>query len=314
LGETEVTCRAVNNNGNMATKSFTIRVEDNTPPETRITSTTAGIIGDVEPNTSTLSNRIRIALLATDNVDIEHSECKLDGNKWLIFEKEELSNKHECIYVNLSSGSHTFQVRSVDTSENVDNSPASFSWSLPMIQNSVGNIIAEVKKLSLPSIVTIKMTNSLNEIHDELNAEGLVQDPQVCRQIESFLSATKEATLNEEFEEKFYLASLGLTLKERIGCPAPIALAGEDMKVNEGSKIKLDGSYSRGLYGKEVSYVWKQISGPSGSLGKSHSEKPEFKAPQVDRNINLKFELTVKNSRGLSSKDITTVIVSKCFG
>jgi hypothetical protein len=45
------------------------------------------------------------------------------------------------------------------------------------------------------------MTDSLNKIHDELNAEGLVQDPQVCRQIESFLSATKEATLNEEFEE-----------------------------------------------------------------------------------------------------------------
>jgi hypothetical protein len=91
-------------------------------------------------------------LLGTDNVDIDHFECKLEGNKWLIFEKEELSNKHECIYVNLSSGSHTVQVRSVDTSENVDNSPARFSWSVPTIQNSVSNIIAEVKRLLYPPL------------------------------------------------------------------------------------------------------------------------------------------------------------------
>ena len=157
------------------------------------------------------------------------------------------------------------------------------------------------------------MINSLNKIHDELNAEELTRDSQVCRQIEFFLSSTKEATLNEEFKEKYYLTSLGLTLKERIGCPAPITSAGKDLKVNEGSTIKLEASNSRDIYDGELSYVWKQISGPSGSLSNSHSEKPEFRAPPVNKNTDLKFELTVKSSRGLSSKDSTTVTVINVF-
>jgi hypothetical protein len=154
------------------------------------------------------------------------------------------------------------------------------------------------------------MIDSLNKISEDLNTEDLTQDSQICRKIESFLSASKEATLNEDFQEKFYLTGLGLTLKERVGCPAPIAIAGKDLKVNEGSKIKLDARGSRSLYDEEVSYIWKQVSGPSGAVSKSHSQNPEFKAPQVDENTNLKFELTVKSSRGLTSTDFATVTVN----
>lgn len=142
LGETKVTCRAVDKSGNVTTQSFTIRVEDNTPPETIIASASAGIVGNIELNTSTLSDRIKLKLLATDNVGIDHFECKLDGNRWKIFEKD----KHECIFDNLSSGSHTVLVRSVDPSENIDNSPVRFRWSVPTIQDSVSSIINEVKK------------------------------------------------------------------------------------------------------------------------------------------------------------------------
>ncbi|HEY7107910.1 MAG TPA: hypothetical protein VH415_00630 [Nitrososphaeraceae archaeon] len=140
MGETKVTCRAIDKSGNVATQSFTIRVEDNTPPETMIAYASAGIVGNIELNTSTLSDRIKLKLLTTDNVGIDHFECKLDGNKWITFEKD----KHECMYVNLSAGYHTVLVRGVDQSENVDNSPASFRWSIPTIQDSVSSIIKDL--------------------------------------------------------------------------------------------------------------------------------------------------------------------------
>jgi hypothetical protein len=310
LGDTKVTCKAEDNSGNIVTRSFTIRVQDNTPPETRIDSASAGILGNIKHSTNTSSDRIKLKLSAFDNVGIDHFECKLDEHKWVILEKENLKIGDDCIYVDLPSGSHTVLVRSVDKSDNVDPKPARFSWSVPTIHESISNIIKEVKELSFPSYLSRNMIDSLNKIFEELNAEDLTQDSQICRQIESFLSATREATLNEDFEEKFYLAGLGLTLKDRVGCPAPLAIAGKDLKVNEGSKIKLDASGSRGLYDEEVSYIWKQISGPSGILSKSHSQNPEFKAPQVDKNTNLKFELTVKSSRGLSSTDSATVTVN----
>jgi hypothetical protein len=310
LGNTEVTCKAMDNSGNIVTRSFTIRVQDNTPPETRIDSASVGILGNIRYNTNTSSDSIKLKLSASDYVGIDHFECKLDEQKWVILEKERLENVDDCIYVDLPSGFHTVLVRSVDKSDNVDPDPASFSWSVPTIHESFNNIITEVKDLSLPSYFSRNMIDSLNKISEDLNTEDLTQDSQICRKIESFLSASKEATLNEDFQEKFYLTGLGLTLKERVGCPAPIAIAGKDLKVNEGSKIKLDARGSRSLYDEEVSYIWKQVSGPSGALSKSHSQNPEFKAPQVDENTNLKFELTVKSSRGLTSTDFATVTVN----
>jgi hypothetical protein len=103
LGNTEVTCKAMDNSGNIVTRSFTIRVQDNTPPETRIDSASVGILGNIKYNTNTSSDSIKLKLSASDYVGIDHFECKLDEKKWLILEKEMLENVDDCIYVDLPS-------------------------------------------------------------------------------------------------------------------------------------------------------------------------------------------------------------------
>jgi hypothetical protein len=103
LGNTEVTCKAMDNSGNIVTRSFTIRVQDNTPPETRIDSASVGILGNIRYNTNTSSDSIKLKLSASDYVGIDHFECKLDEQKWLILEKEMLENVDDCIYVDLPS-------------------------------------------------------------------------------------------------------------------------------------------------------------------------------------------------------------------
>ena len=56
-------------------------------------------------------------------------------------------------------------------------------------------------------------------------------------------------------------------------------------------KVNLDGSQSSSAYGETSNWHMEILVGVPAKLANSHSVKPEFTAPQVDKNTNLKFEL-----------------------
>ena len=58
IGKTKVSCKGADKAGNVGTASFSIKVQDTTPPDTRIDFARAGILGDILPNTNTSSNDI----------------------------------------------------------------------------------------------------------------------------------------------------------------------------------------------------------------------------------------------------------------
>ncbi|MDQ5868486.1 MAG: Ig-like domain-containing protein [Thermoproteota archaeon] len=311
IGETKVSCRAVDKAGNAGTASFSVKVQDTTPPDTKIDFARAGILGDILPNTNTSSSDISFKLSGSDNVGISHFECKLDGAKWISFVyNENTMNDYGCIYTNIPSGFHTVLARSVDNAGNIDPMPTGFGWMVLSVYESISNIMTMVKEMPLPLILKDSMVISLQKMSDGLAAEDLAKDAKICSDIDSFLLAVKKTTLDVDFDEKFHLMDSVLTLNSRIGCPPPIANAGKDLSVDEGEKVQLDGSQSSGIYGETISYTWKQTSGPSAKLSKSHSAKPGFDAPEVDKNTNLKFELSVSDSHGLSSTDSVTVTVN----
>ncbi|MDP9197352.1 MAG: Ig-like domain-containing protein [Thermoproteota archaeon] len=311
IGNTKVSCRAVDKAGNEGTASFSVKVQDTTPPDTRINSARAGILGNILPNTNTSSSDISFKLSGSDNVGISHFECKLDGDKWISFVyNENTKNDYGCIYSNIPSGFHTVLARSVDKAGNVDPMPTNFGWTVVSVYESISMVMTIVKEIPLPVSLKNDMVISLQKMSEGLAAEDLAKDAKICSDIDSFLLAFKKTTLHVDFEQKFRLMDLVLTLNARIGCPPPLADAGKDLSVDEGGKVQLDGSESRGIYGETVGYTWKQASGPSAKLSKSHSAKPEFDAPQVVKNTNLKFELTVSDSHGLSSTDSVTVTVN----
>jgi Cys-rich repeat protein len=87
-------------------------LKDTTPPETTITS-----------KPSDPSNSSDATFTFTCSEQNCTFECKIDSGQW-----ESCSSPKT--YNNLSEGKHSFEVRAIDSAGNVDQSPASYSWTI----------------------------------------------------------------------------------------------------------------------------------------------------------------------------------------
>jgi hypothetical protein len=82
--------------------------------------------------------------------------------------------------------------------------------------------------------------------------------------------------------------------------PAPVANAGADQTVQQGTLVALTGSAT----GEATSYSWEQISGPPVQILNANTANASFTAPK--QLASLSFELTVSGPGG-SSTDVTQV-------
>ncbi|MEJ2233314.1 MAG: tandem-95 repeat protein [Syntrophobacterales bacterium] len=90
----------------------------------------------------------------------------------------------------------------------------------------------------------------------------------------------------------------------------PIADAGNNQAVDENSTITLDGSGSVDPEGENLSYVWRQVAGPSVTLSNPTAEQTTFTAPNVTPSgVSLTFELTVIDVIDLQSRNNTEISV-----
>jgi hypothetical protein len=109
-GPVTITARSLDAARNAATSSVTITV-DNTPPDTMLTSTPAG----VSPDSATFE------FAASEQGST--FECSLDGGVFVACASPRS-------YTGLAPGTHSFSVRAVDPLGNVDPTPASYSWNV----------------------------------------------------------------------------------------------------------------------------------------------------------------------------------------
>ena len=86
----------------------------------------------------------------------------------------------------------------------------------------------------------------------------------------------------------------------------PVAVAGANIRINEGLLVTLDGSASYDNDNNPLKYSWK--SPPGIKLNDSTLVKPQFTAPQVNVNTNYTFTLVVND--GTSNSDPSSVIVT----
>jgi K319-like protein len=89
---------------------------------------------------------------------------------------------------------------------------------------------------------------------------------------------------------------------------APLANAGADQTVNEGSLARLTGAVSSDPDGDLLSYHWTQVSGPVVELAEASTATPSFTAPPVDAGEDFVFELVVDD--GLVSSAAARVVVT----
>ena len=86
----------------------------------------------------------------------------------------------------------------------------------------------------------------------------------------------------------------------------PIADAGNNMRVDGGANVTLDGTDS---VGNSLSYSWQQSTGASVTLIDSNTATPSFIAPNNTRQVVLGFTLTVTDSANVSDSDQVHITV-----
>jgi hypothetical protein len=92
---------------------------------------------------------------------------------------------------------------------------------------------------------------------------------------------------------------------------APTAVAGNNLTVNEGSSVTLNGSASSDPDSDPLTYSWVQVSGPAVTLSGANTAFPQLTAPFVSvAGATLQFQLTVNDGFGGTNTATTSVIVN----
>ena len=92
---------------------------------------------------------------------------------------------------------------------------------------------------------------------------------------------------------------------------APIADAGPDQSVDEGTPVILDGSGSSDSDDGIKSYLWEQEDGVGVVLSSTSAVKPEFEAPKIsEKTVTLNFKLTVEDYNGKKHADSVAITVN----
>lgn len=89
--------------------------------------------------------------------------------------------------VGLTIGVHTFEVSAVDTSGNVDPTPATLSWEVLAPSDGVRRLAEEVTDLGLPKGVETRLLSSLEVATERLADGNPANDRAACNTLESFV-------------------------------------------------------------------------------------------------------------------------------
>lgn len=88
--------------------------------------------------------------------------------------------------------------------------------------------------------------------------------------------------------------------------------AGPDLEVQPGDSVFLDGSGSRDLRGRPLTYLWHQLEGPCVSLDLPDPSRPTFTAPAVPEGGSvLRFRLVVHAEGEFSEASFVHVFVGR---
>jgi MYXO-CTERM domain-containing protein len=88
----------------------------------------------------------------------------------------------------------------------------------------------------------------------------------------------------------------------------PVANAGQDLVVNEGTMVQLDASASKDPEGAAINFVWSQQAGPAVMLSDTSIAKPTFTAPMVDADTTLTFQVAVGDGVLIGTDSVNVIV------
>lgn len=219
IGNIKVLCQALDKKSNMASASFTVKIQDTTPPDSTIDDSRVGWFGKINPTNSTTSNEVNFKISGTDAVGIDHFECRLDDGKWIRLQNDG-SGKNECQYLRISTGIHVFHARSIDKFGNLDGSPAVFTWIILPVKEGIQNLAKMMGTANMTdkekSDANIPLYQALELLTKKTDGGNL----HICYTTDSFLNEVSSLFLKNKLNEyqKNQLTVLVLSIKDRLGC------------------------------------------------------------------------------------------------
>lgn len=123
----------------------------------------------------------------------------------------------------------------------------------------------------------------------------------------SFVAPTGAQTLIFELEVSAGAHVDTDTVSVTVANSAPQAHAGEDLGVEGGAEVQLDGSASSDPDGDELRYQWEQVSGPALRIGEADANTASIQPPA--ERADYVFALTVRDGDGAEDIDDVTVSV-----
>ncbi|WP_415310506.1 Ig-like domain-containing protein [Candidatus Nitrosocosmicus sp. FF01] len=315
LGTTTVECTAVDSEGNEAVESFEVRVQDTTPPTSEIGVVKTDWMGLINNNEFTISDDIGFQFTGSDLVGIKGFECSIDNGNWRpsTIQYGAVDNAG-CYFMNLDSGQHTVQIRAIDTSDNIEVNPQTFSWTVIPLENSISNLRDFVSTINLPNNLQFEIIDSLNSALGNVQDDGSY-DHLLCEYLDSFAYRFAVATLVDSFNQDVtnFVDNSYTAIRDRTGCNPPTVSLENEITVDEGvDGVVLDASGSfDSKDGKNLDFEWEQIAGLSMTLQDVDESKASFDTPLLDGTANqiLFFKVKVTDQNDLSSEKTIKVII-----
>ena len=315
LGTSTVECTAIDEAGNDAKASFEVLVQDTTPPTTELGIAKTGWMGLLVDNDSTNSDDIGFAFTGSDLVGVKGFECKLDNGNWRpsTIDYQE-ADKAGCYYMNIEEGPHSFQVRAVDTSNNKDPNPQSFSWTIISLEDAIVNLRDFVSTIIMPPNLEEELLDSLNNAIGNIQEDGSY-DHLICEYLDSFSYSFAKASVLDLFNQDVtnFVDNSFTSIRDRTGCNPPVVSLENEITVDEGVKgVILDASGSfDSKDGKSLEYEWSQIAGTTVDLSNIYKSKASFDTPILEGTSNqvVFFKVQVTDKNDLSSEKTIKVII-----
>ncbi|MDF0682303.1 MAG: hypothetical protein P0116_15200 [Candidatus Nitrosocosmicus sp.] len=139
--------------------------------------------------------------------------------------------------MNVEEGPHSFQVRAVDTSNNKDPNPQSFSWTIISLEDAIG------KRHDFVSTIIMLLTwkkklDSLNNAIGNIQDDGS-HDHLICEYLDSFSFSFHKGFVLDLFNQDVtnYVDNSFTSIRDRTGCNPPVVSLENEITVDEGVKV-----------------------------------------------------------------------------
>jgi Tol biopolymer transport system component len=186
----------------------------NQPPDTSLASAVDGNGMTVPEVGSTVATSITFTFDGSDDVGVAGFECRLDAAAFA-------PCASPVSYAGLAVGNHTFQVRAIDGAGAIDDTPATFTWTILTPAEGIAELMDTVAALPVSSGIATSLQAPLNNALKKLTDGQPKNDGEACVSLDDFIAHVEELRTANKLTpaDAATLTQVAVAIKAAQGCP-----------------------------------------------------------------------------------------------